>query len=174
MPRFSSRFGLTRYEADEYYHLALQAYARKNVEEAIQQMNQAVALLPSLAEYYAARGFFFLEHGAPAEAQRDFDEALRRRPYEMLANYGKGRMAYEGKEWAEALQHFLAAWASQPERPETMYYIALVLHHQGDNVRALEWMEKAQAIFVKVSDQAHARQAERWVEELNKILKRSP
>lgn len=173
MANLPARFGLTRYEADEHYKMAINFYQKRNLEQALLHIGHALRLLPYNAEYHAAQGFFHLEDGVPDKAEAAFDEALRLNQYEMLANYGKGVLAYKQKNWQAALQYFMNAWAALPERPETLYYLALTTHHTGDNRRALEWMRQAAAAYAKLeSPEARkpARDAARWVAELERLV----
>jgi tetratricopeptide (TPR) repeat protein len=169
--RFGARLGLTRYEADEYYREALDAYQKNNLEEALTNITFAIELVPNHSEYYATRGFFHLEHGLKDKAQEDFEEALRRHSYEMLAHYGRGIIAYKDKNWEEAQAHFNDAWAAMPDRAETLYYMALTNHRLRQHKLALYWMEQAQAKFEAQEDK-RSRDAEKWVREFKKIVER--
>jgi len=172
MANLVSRFGLTRYDADEYYRIALNHYKKRNLEEAIHSIDQALALLPTRAEYYATRGFFRLEDGVPIKAAEDFEMALRHNPYEMLANYGKGVIAYQDKDWEGAQQYFLTAWAAMPDRAETLYYLSLVAHRLGENERALDWMQRARDAFDKRSEKRPVSDADEWLRELRRLVSR--
>ncbi|MBI5666478.1 MAG: tetratricopeptide repeat protein [Chloroflexi bacterium] len=167
------RLGLNRYEADEYYRLALDAYRKNRLDDAILNMDEALALLPTKSEYLAARGFFYLEDGVIDKAQADFDAALKQHRYEMLAHYGRGIIAYREKKWAEAVAHFSEAFRSDPKRPETMYYLALAFHHNRDNDSARRWMEQAANAFAGVDERRRA-DAQRWLREFQKILDSKP
>jgi tetratricopeptide (TPR) repeat protein len=169
MAKFSQRLGLTRYEADEYYKQALAAYGKMQLEQAILDMNQAIELLPNNAEYYAARGLFYLEDGVKDKAQADFEQALKLHRHEMLANFGRGIIAYNDKNWDEALAHFLDAYAVEPQRPEILYYLALTYHRKGNNNAALPYMEQAQAAFEATSDKRRT-DANRWVKEFQRLM----
>jgi len=169
MARLVQRLGLTRYDADEHYKLALQAYKKSDLEEAYAQIRQAIELLPSLAEYHAAQGFFYLEDGLKDEAREAFDQALTLNPFEMLANYGKGIIAYQDKNWEEASAYFLDALAAQPTRPETQYYLAMVNHRQGGNSQAVKWMTEAKKGFAKADDKRE-RNCDRWIREFEKLV----
>lgn len=183
MARLGSRFGLTRYEADEYYRLALNAFRDRNLDDAIHNMGYALELLPNNAEYHAARGFFYYEHGDPARARADFEAALQRHPYEVMANYGMGMLAYDLKEWPNAIKYFSAAWAADPERGETLYYLALSYHHSRDNARALYWMRQAHQQFearALASEnlpfakelRGYVNSAAKWLETIETLLER--
>lgn len=169
MARMSQRFGLTRYEADEYYKQALIAYGKKDLEGAILAMEQALTLLPRNAEYYAARGFFYLQDGVESKAQADFEKALSLYPHEVLAHYGRGVIAYNSRNWEEALAHFNDAYRADPNRAETLYYLALTHHRKGNNVLALTYMQQAVQGFATKEDKRQ-RDAERWVRELTKLV----
>ena len=165
---FGSRFGITRYEADEYYRIALDFYQKKNLEEALHNITHAIELFPKRAEYHATRGFFRLEDGLRDEAEPDFDKALRLNAYEVLANYGKGVIAYQREEYETALTYFSNAWAANAERPETLYYLALVEHRLRNNERALAWMQQVATIYEPLAEndreaRRRKRNADRWI-----------
>ena len=170
MARLVERLGLTRYDADQYYKQALQAYKKRNIEEAYAQIKLAIEFLPSHAEYHAAQGFFYLEDDVQKKkAEEAFDTALSFNPYEMLANYGRGIIAYNDKNWEEASAYFLDALAAQPTRPETQYYLAMVNHRLQNNHQALKWMQEAKNGFEKTGDKRE-RLSERWVREFEKLI----
>lgn len=169
MARFSQRLGLTRYDADENYKLALEAYRKRQLDEAILKMGDAIELLPTRAEYYAARGFFYLEDGEDKKAQENFQQALKLYPLEMLANYGRGIIAYKDKNWDEALAHFKDAFKADSKRPETLYYLAMTYHRKGDNAQAYAYMEMAVGAFDKAGDKRKA-DAQKWQREFQKII----
>jgi Flp pilus assembly protein TadD len=160
MANLPARFGLSRYEADEHYKIAISFYQKHNLEQALLHLGHALALLPYNSEYLAAQGFFFLEDGIADKAEAAFDQALKMNAYELLANYGKGVLAYREKDWQKATMYFLNAWAAAPERAETLYYLALASHHSGDNRKALEAKKPT-------------RDAARWVTELERIVAKS-
>lgn len=169
MAVFTRRLGVTRFQADEYYQLALAAYGKRNMDDAIDNMTKAIEVLPTRGEYYAARGFFYLEDGVPDKAQADFDKALKIYPFEMLAHYGRGMMAYKDKNWDAALQHFTGAFRADPKRPETLYYLALVYHRKGQNAAALNLMSQAVTGFEAANDKRKS-DAARWVRELQRVV----
>ena len=168
MSRLRQRLGLPRYEADEHFKLALQAFDRRDLDQAIDNMDKAIAILPTRAEYYATRGYFFLEDGLPEKAAPDFEEALKHYRFEMLAHYGLGVIAYKRRDYDAALEHFTNAYAAQPDRPEVLYYLALVHHRKRENLPALNYMRQAEAIYEKNNDK-RSRDAKRWVREIEKL-----
>lgn len=173
MAQLRAQLGLNRYEADEYYRMALAFYRKHNINDAITYMGYALQLQPKNAEYLATRGFFHLENGVLDRAQSDFDAALARNAYEVLANYGKGVLAYQNKAYDEALTHFMKAWAAEETRPETHYYLALCLYHLARYAEARTWMLSAYRLFEQKQDKTHARDADRWLMEIDSARKKA-
>jgi tetratricopeptide (TPR) repeat protein len=167
----NQRLGFTRYDADEYYRRALDAFKKGDFDNAIDAMTDAIEMLPTKSEYYAARGFFQLEDAALKEAQADFEQALKLFPYEMLAHYGLGMMAYKAKNWDEALEHFTRAYRADAKRPETLYYLALVYWQKGEPANATNVMAQAQAAFESVGDKRKSH-ADRWLTALGKLVQK--
>lgn len=169
MVNFTQRLGLTRYEADEYYKKALEAYGKLKLEEAILNMDEAIKALPNNSEYYAARGLFYLEDGVTEKAQADFEYAVKLHRYELLACYGRGIIAFKQGNWDEALAHFTDAYGADPNRPETLYYLALTQHRKGNHAAALPLMEKAQTALETAGDKRRV-DATKWVKELQRLI----
>lgn len=168
MFKLAQRLGASRFEADEAYLGALAAFRRKDLKQALAQIKSALARHPSHAEYHAALAWFQLEGDDRSRARAGFDRAMAINPYEMLANYGLGMLAYKDKDWEAAADYFLNAMAAQPDRPETMYYLSLVRHRQGDNERALHWMQKAHEEFAAADDKRE-KQCRAWIREFAKL-----
>jgi tetratricopeptide (TPR) repeat protein len=169
MARLTQRLGFTRYEADEYYKQALEAYHKRRFDDAIDAMNNAIEVLPTRSEYFATRGFFFLEDGVKDKALADFEKALKLYRYEMLAHYGRGVIAYNDRNWDEALAHFTDAYRADPKRPETLYYLAIIYHRKGNNDGARQLMEQALAGFEAANDRRKG-DAQKWVREFTKQI----
>lgn len=172
MPRINQQLGFTRYEADEYYKQALEAYQKGDFDTAVDAMKNAIAALPRKAEYYAARGMMYLEDGVEQSAVEDFDEALRLFPHEMLAHYGRGIVAYKEKNWDEALEHFTAAYYVDQQRAETLYYLALSYYHKHDFASAANLMKLANDRFEATDDKRKADSA-KWLRELAKMSEKT-
>ncbi|MCU0497105.1 MAG: tetratricopeptide repeat protein [Anaerolineae bacterium] len=168
MSRLTQQLGLTRVEADEHYQKALIAYEKRQFDEAIKQLTIAIQALPKHPEYYAARGLIYLEDGVEDRARTDFEHALKLFPYEMLAHYGLGMIAYRAKAWDEAQQHFTQAYYANPKRGETVYYLGMVHHRKGEHAVAAQVMKKAQELF-EVSNDRRKGDAAKWIKTLEKL-----
>lgn len=160
----TQRLGLPRYEADEFYKLALDAFDKNDYDQAIDNLGKAIDLLPRKPEYYAARGYVYLCDGIHDKADADFDMALKLHEFEMLALYGRGVIAYKDKNWEDAETLFSRALAVNPERAETLYHLALVYHRQKKNQQALALMQKAAEVMEQAGDKRRT-DARRWVRE---------
>ena len=163
------RLGLSRYRADDHYRRAIEAMQDKDRASALRSIDAALALLPSHAEYHAARGWILRAFGDSSGAEAAFDSALALNPLDMLSNYAAGMRAYRAKNWARAETAFINCLAAQPGRPETLTYLALCRHRQHDNAKALEWMRAAQAAFAHADDKRQA-DCRAWIREFEKLL----
>jgi tetratricopeptide (TPR) repeat protein len=172
MPRIDQRLGFTRFEADEYYKQALDAYKKGDFDTAVDALTKAIAALPRKAEYYAARGMMYLEDGVTQSALDDFEQALRLFPHEMLAHYGRGVAAYRESDWDAALQHFTAAYYADMQRPETLYYLALTYYHKRDFASAANLMKLANDRFEALDDKRKA-DSQKWLRELGKMASKT-
>jgi tetratricopeptide (TPR) repeat protein len=169
MSKRPQRLGMARFEADEYYQMALEAFRKHKLDQAINQINEAIDLLPRRAELYAARGLFYLEDGIEDKAQENFQQALKLNRAELLAHYGRGVLAYQSGNMQEAMAHFSDAYTSDPKRPETLYYLALVYHRNKDHVVARRMMELAQENLPP--DDKRRGDFQRWSREFEKIIR---
>lgn len=167
MARLVARLGLTRYEADEFYKMALDAYEKKDLENAILNLGYAIELLPQHAEYYAARGLMYLQDGVHDKAKADFESALKHFEWEMLAHYGLGAIAYYERDWDSAHEHFMNAYRADPNRTETAYYLALTFFRKGDAASAKQLMAQVVARFEATKDKRRT-DAQRWLRMLER------
>lgn len=163
------RLGVARYQADEHYRAALNAHGERDRKTALNEIEASIALLPSHAEYHATQGFLLLLGKDHAPAKEAFLRALALHPYEMLANYGLGAIAYRDKDWRRAAACFTNALAAQPERAETHYYLAMINHRLGDNQAALDWMKSAETLFVKDEDRRE-NHCQAWIREFERLI----
>lgn len=168
--RILSRYlGVDRYRADERYRAALSAYGKRDLKTAMAQINASIELLPTHAEYHAALGYFLLEGKDRLAAKQAFERALNLYPYEMLANYGLGMIAYREKDWRRAEARFTDSLAAQPDRAETHFYRAMVSHRLGRNDEARDRMAAAAERFAKAEDQ-RVRHCHAWIREFERLI----
>lgn len=169
MNSIEQRLGIPRFEADVRYRAGLAAFVSRDLAKSIRELQTAVESLPKHAEYHAALGFVLLDDRQEREASQSFERALCLNPYEMLANYGQGMIAYRNKRWHEALKCFNLAQLAEPDRAETHYYLGMVCHRLGRNAEALRWMERAAARFAENGDRRQSHCAA-WMSEFQKLI----
>lgn len=166
MPSITQRL-TARYDADLLYKDALAAYMKNNPKAAIEKLNEAIRLLPSNAEYWAARGLMYYELGTDDLAQADFERALRSFQGEVLAHYGLGLVALRDGRPDDAIAHLSTAHGLDPQRAETMYALALAHDKAGHALDAVEWMERAYDRFDATGDK-HKADAQRQLTTLRR------
>ncbi|MCY3574655.1 MAG: tetratricopeptide repeat protein [Chloroflexi bacterium] len=168
MTKLAQWLGIPRYRADECYMLALRAFSQRKLAAAQAHIDEALELLPGHAEYHAVQGFFAHEDKASERAEACYERAIQLNAYEMLANYGRGRLAYHNRDWAAAAERFVNALAAQPQRPETLYFLAMTQHRLGKNDEAARWMSAAAAGFASSADHRE-RHCHSWLREFEKL-----
>ena len=173
MTKLAQWLGIPRYRADERYLLALRAFSQRDLKSAQASITEALELLPGHAEYHAVQGFFAQEDKSLERAQACYERATQLNPYEMLANYGRGMLAYRNREWGAAAEHFANALAAQPQRPETLYFLAMTQHRLGKNGEAMRWMTAAAERFASSADHRE-RHCRSWMREFNKLISAQP
>lgn len=169
MGKLAQGLGLSRYQADERYRAALHAHRERDLERAKAEVEFAIERLPTHAEYHATLGYFLLEDKDQLRAQEAFTRALGLHPYEMLANYGRGMIAYRERDWEGAAACFTDALAANPTRAETQYYLAMVNHRLGHNREAAQWMQSAAELFAEAEDRRE-RHCHAWIREFSRLI----
>lgn len=167
MPSITQRLGVQRYEADQLYKEALTAMQKRDRKGAIAKLNEAIRLLPTNAEYWAARGLMYYEEGTDHLAKADFERALKSYKHEMLAHYGLGLVALRDDRAEDAITHLEAAFKVDPERPETHYALAMAHDMAGHTTNALTWMQRAHDRFDALGDK-RKNDAQRWLTTLRR------
>ncbi len=173
MTKLAQWLGISRYRADERYMLALRAFSQRDLGSAQTSIAEALELLPGHAEYHAVQGFFAQEDKSLARAEACYERAIQLNAYEMLANYGRGMLAYRNREWGAAADHFVNALAAQPQRPETLYFLAMTQHRLGKNDEAMRWMAAAAERFASADDRRE-RHCHSWLREFEKLISTQP
>ena len=158
------RLGLLRADAQAYYERGLQAFAAQNYDDALADLDAAIAHAPGYAELYTARGWIGMEAGKVKGAAEDFAYALKLNKRDWLAQYGLGVLAYNRKAWSDAVDLFTAAQAIAPGQPEVWFHRGASYYELHDEAKALADMHMALRWF-KVSDSRRA-DAIKWIKAL--------
>jgi tetratricopeptide (TPR) repeat protein len=137
--------GLKRNTGDAYYRRALKEYEAGNLEEAIVDVSEAIFYDQGYAEYYTTRGIFYIADNKKAEAEADFQYALKLNRRQWLAHYGLGMVRFQDGDYLAAVDRFTEALRHPDagKKPEIWYYRAIALHAQNDDERAYEDIDRA-------------------------------
>lgn len=158
--------------AERYLERGLYNLDRRQYDDALADLTEAIAHEPRSAELYTTRGLVYVEAGKKdyvPYARADFEYALTLDPGQMVAHYGLGMIAYGQEKYDEALEHFNAARDIAPLRPEIYYFRALSYFQMGDAQRALDEMDIAMPMF-DPGDPRHL-DAARWKTAFKKRIK---
>jgi tetratricopeptide (TPR) repeat protein len=164
--------GRNRYMADQHYTKALEAYQKRRLDDALTEVAESIRLFPQESEYHAAQGIFQLEVPDEAAARASFERALQQHEGEAAANYGMGVIAFNSRDYTGALEHFSRARIVDPNRPETLYYMALSYHRQQDNVNAKALMDIAADLMDAKNDRRKLN-ARKWQREFEKLIRQA-
>lgn len=180
MPSLTQRLGLPRYQADLRYKDALATYLRAQdaraearteaLAQALAIMNEVIEMLPTHAEYWAARGMIYIDQNKLDPARADFERAVKLFDLELLGHYGLGLVAYHQERYPEALTHLRTAERLDPQRVETLYTLGLVLDKLERSAEAVESMTRAHDLMEAHNDKRKP-QAVRWLAQIRKHLK---
>jgi serine/threonine protein kinase/tetratricopeptide (TPR) repeat protein len=118
-----------------YVNLA-QAYRRlQKLDLALAQLDRALELEPGLAHLYRLRARLHLDRHEPAQALRDFDQAIEREntssPYRVDDHVERGRLLLGDGKHTEALGSFDAALALQKDHSQAQRLRAETLFRLG-------------------------------------------
>lgn len=148
--------------AERYYERGLHFFGKGRREEALADLDEAIAEESKNAEYYVARGLVLLQNSQADEAEEDFAYALRLDASQWGAHYGRGMRAFQENEYAQAAEHFARAHHIEPRRPEPYFYRAVAYYRAGDSERAVRDMEFAAKLLAETKDKRRA-QADEWL-----------
>ena len=73
-----------------YEHRGVQNLLKKELDQAIQSFNEAIALDPSRKDAYAHRATAYALKGEVEPALKDYSEAIRKDPADIAAHIGRG------------------------------------------------------------------------------------
>jgi tetratricopeptide (TPR) repeat protein len=159
--QYAGRFG-KRLELDaRYYERSLYHFEKGRYDQAIADLDEALAHDPDNAEYLAARGLMLALDKQYDAAAEDFEEALAQDVTQWIVYYGQGIAAFDQNDFAEAIDQFSRAQQLAPERPEIYYYRAVTLYLNGDAGEARHDMTVAQSLLD--DDDKRQRVVKRWL-----------
>ncbi len=154
---------------ERHYERGLDFFSKKQYDDALADLDEAIANESRFGELFATRGLILLEMGNEEEAQDDLDYALKIDPKQWIVHYAMGLNAYRKKEFDEAIKHLSNAQRFAPLRPEILYTRSLANYEQGNLKRAENDMDSA----IQVMDTKDKRQkdAKKFLKQVQSDLK---
>jgi tetratricopeptide (TPR) repeat protein len=113
------------------------------VQEAVEQDEQAVRLMPDFAEAHNNLGNALLQAGNVAEAIKHYHEALRLMPDSALVHYNLANALSQAGQTEEAIGHYEQALWIRPEYAEAHYNLGNALLQAGRVSEAIGHYEQA-------------------------------
>jgi len=129
--------------AEAWYGAGLVEAERENVGAARELLSQAVARDPTVSRYTAELATLEAFATNHADAERLFDESLRKMPDDYVALTGRGILKLRVGDPQGALEDFLRAGVIEPRYARAWLYSGVAFYQLGDRQRALEAFSKA-------------------------------
>ena len=111
-------------DAEGFARRAAALAGRRDFDQALDDLNHAIALAPKQASYYDARGVVYLEKHRPLMAMHDFDAALALKPDDVRALLRRAELRIALHNQAGAKADLQAASASAPKEADLRLALA--------------------------------------------------
>lgn len=155
--------GLMRERAEAYYRRALEAFNEGDMENAVLDISEALYYDAGYSEFYATRGFFYLQDLKLAEAEADLNYAIKLNKREWLAHFSLGILDFQASSFQDAYAHFVMASQYAPKRPEVIFYRAVAAWYAGKDEQAGQDMQLALSLMP--DDDKRRKEAQTWLKE---------
>ncbi|NLI79608.1 MAG: tetratricopeptide repeat protein [Candidatus Riflebacteria bacterium] len=135
----------------------------KNLDQALELANEAIALEPGRAEFHHTRGWVRFKLGEIDKAIADLERALAIRPAYLLARYNLGLAWYLSTDYAKALDCFDQVLAAKPDHTKASLFKAITLAKTGKAPEAIALLDELQKrlppteVVARVVKDLHAR-----------------
>ncbi|HIK44607.1 MAG TPA: tetratricopeptide repeat protein [Leptolyngbyaceae cyanobacterium M65_K2018_010] len=111
-------------------------------EKAVSLLERARTLAPGDARILFALGSAYFQQGDYLKASTQLEQGLKLEPNNPTALFDLGNAYFKLQRYDQAIQHYGASVAAQPQFWPAVNNIGLVLYEQGDATRAIEkWRE---------------------------------
>lgn len=144
-------------QPSELLHLlGVIAAQRQQFAEAIELINQALALDNTVANFYSSLGGALSGQGQWTEAIANFNQALTLDPNHLEAHYNLGNLSRHQQQWSQAAQHYRQYLALDPHDATVHHYLGSVLLSQGQISEAVKCYQQALALTPNVAEINHS------------------
>ena len=104
--------------ANTYFNRGVAYDGHGELEKAVEDFSQAIALKPEDADFYLNRGVSYLELGEGEKGVADFDKAVELRPEDPGLRFNRGVLLEQLGRPDAAREDYVRAYALAPEVPE--------------------------------------------------------
>lgn len=163
---YQKGFDLGAKDAAVYCHVGFIFYTLNRFDEAINACKQAISLDSQLIEPYIWLGAALHQQGKLEEAILIYKQAISINTNSFEAHLRLGKVLFEQKKFDEAFTSFKKASQIDPNQPGVWCQLGIVLYEKGDNVLAVENLEKAISLFIKDNQQAQAEKVKSFISEI--------
>ncbi len=132
---------------ERHLERGLHFFAKGKYDEALADLDEAIASSPRNAELYATRAMILAEMGDQDAAYEDLEHTLKLDDRQWVVHYLRGLLAYRGKNHDDAIEHLSQAQRYAPLRPEIFYLRSVVYYDLGQLERARDEMDSALQLF---------------------------
>jgi len=128
-------------------------YNKKQLELALLQYSQALAMNSQVASVYSNRGQVYYDKGEVDNALSDFNQALKINPQLASAHIGRGYIYIKKGQWDLAFDDFNLGLTVNPQNALAYYGRALCFSVQGDKQNAIHDFQ----LFIQYATPDHDR-----------------
>jgi tetratricopeptide (TPR) repeat protein len=139
----TARAGAAPSEPDALYAASVALWRKKERDEAIKLLDEALRMRPDFADALCMGGYMLSECGKPQSAMRFYRRALELDPSLVVAHVNFGKLLFGDRRFAEALAFFTKATALAPHDPDAWCSRAGALRELGCLEESLEAAERA-------------------------------
>lgn len=118
-------------------------YSRATALASKQVLERLLAADPGSARAHQAMADHYMELGRTGDAQREYVESLRLKPYTPGVHLAFGKAMAAAGNWAGAVAEFTAESKLRPQSAETFYYLGSALLQQGQASEALNALSRS-------------------------------
>jgi adsorption protein A len=133
-----------------YWWLLAQTKLKTDPKAALEDLNQAASLQPSVT-YYSQIASLLMDQGKVDDAIKYFDKALLLNPYDSVTQASLGYAYYRQGKYLRAKQFLAASLKSRPDDEELVKQLAYTNQKLGQNKQALRYAEEAIDSFNRYS-----------------------
>jgi tetratricopeptide (TPR) repeat protein len=179
---FSRAVGLGHKDPYVLYTLIQEDRALKDTEAGLAHFQTFYQRFPNSPFLHLLVGNAFVSRDRNAEAEQEFQEALKQNPDLPTANFQLGYLKFKQGQYSAAADLFRKETELDPAFREALLYLGASLHRLGKNEEAIPILEQAKTRDPNsrltyrelVAAQIEAKQTEAALRELKSAIKRFP